>query len=189
AADSCCRHLESPHERAPWVVVLLRTFPEHRVAPTFASFKDDEGRARNRLLAASRAFPWYLRHVSTTAQAGHLGHSIRIPSITRGGAAKEFGHVRAREVELVTVEGLVRRLLRVVGEELVAKALGKGDGIGALEGVNRGQRLSRAEDSITQVAGGVVREDNRPQSRITVKLEVGQNDLAAAGVAEDRDVV
>src|SRR5215831_4900381 len=61
--------------------------------------------------------------------------------------------------------------------------------MGTLEGVNRGQRLIRSENSITQVAGGIVGEDNRPQSRITVKLEVSQNDLAATGVAEDRHVV
>jgi hypothetical protein len=36
---------------------------------------------------------------------------------------------------------------------LVAKTLGEGDGIGTLEGVYRGQRLIRSEDSITQVAG------------------------------------
>src|SRR5215831_3446600 len=61
--------------------------------------------------------------------------------------------------------------------------------MGTLEGVNRGQRLIRSENSITQVAGGIIGEDNRPQSRITVKLEVGQNDLAATRVAEDRHVV
>src|ERR1700746_2077884 len=66
---------------------------------------------------------------------------------------------RARELEPLTVEGLLRRLLRVVGEELVAKTLGKGDGIGTLEGVNRGQRLIRTGDSITQAAGGLVGED------------------------------
>src|SRR5262249_56106255 len=96
---------------------------------------------------------------------------IRIPPITEGGPAKEFGHVRARELDPLTVEGLLRRLLRVVGEELVAKTLGKGDGIGTLEGVNRGQRLIRTEDSITQLAGRIVDQHNRPQPRLSVNLE------------------
>ena len=72
--------------------------------------------------------------------------------------AKEFGQVRARELEPLTVEGgaggFPPRLPKSVGgEKLVAKTLGEGDGIGALEGVNGGQRLIRTEDSITQVAG------------------------------------
>src|SRR5262249_32714311 len=126
---------------------------EHRVAPTFVSFKDDEGRARNGLVDPLRDSHWYLRHPSTNDQGGHLDQRIRIPPITEGGPAKEFGHIQAREIEPLTVEVRLSGLGRVVGEELVAKTLGKGDGIGTLEGVNRGQRLIRTEDSIAQVAG------------------------------------
>jgi len=100
-----------------------------------------------------RDFHRHFRHASTNDQSGHLDQRIRIPPITEGGPAKEFGQVRARELEPLTVEGLLRRLLCVVGEELVAKTLREGDGIGTLEGVNRGQRLIRTEDSVTQVAG------------------------------------
>jgi hypothetical protein len=72
-----------------------------------------------------RNFHGYFRHASTNDQGGHLDQRIRIPPITEGGPAKDFGQVRARELEPLAVEGLLRRFLRVVGEELVAKPLEK----------------------------------------------------------------
>src|SRR6516162_4356462 len=88
-----------------------------------------------------------------TTRVGTLTNAYASHQSPKAAQRKSLAMYGRGSLSSLTVEGLLRRLLRVVGEELVAKTLGKGDGIGTLEGVNRGQRLIRTEDSITQVAG------------------------------------